>query len=456
MKLTRRSNSPRSSTTTPRCGNPISGLAVAFAVFGVSVAFCNGALAAPATGPLADRNLTLVELDALNLADPKQGAHFAGGRATSVLDAAFSAYFYSGGGNYRYVPIRPAIPLIEAGGGAQSATEQTSGGGLTTGSAGTYPKDSGGIVTVSAGYPGETHATASLATGILRNSARFDLEGPSVSRTPAHPYDGFGAQGSSTSRAEIADYVTVSKPATLTLAGVWDGTLNANVPGSFVVTELNTPAVLAKGPGLAQVTVHMEIAIWSAPRVLHHPGDGETPGYDTYQRSYIGGISLDRSVTAGQSLTVHEPFSTTISVPAGELYFYASQSVVAGGGSDPSQGMGGSVWAQVHTEANFDHTLQFNLTPDAASGATLSSQSGEFLTQVANAVTPSLGVTRTAGQILLTWPDSANGFVLQTTSSASINATWNPVTNGITQANGQSQFTIPGSASAGFYRLSKP
>lgn len=429
---------------------------MAFAASVLSTASTGGALAAPATGPLADRNLTLVELDALYLADPNQGAHFAGGRATSVLDAAFSAYFYSGGGNYRYVPIRPAVPQIEVGSGPQSVTEQTSGGGLTSGSAGTYPKDSGGIVTVSAGYSAETHATASLATGILRNSARFDLEGPTVSKTPAHPYDGFGAQGSSTSRAEIADYVTVSKPTTLTLAGVWEGTLNANLPGTIVPVALNAPAVLAKGPNLAQVTVHMEIAIWSAPRAVHHPGDGETPGYNTYQRSYIGGIRLDRSVPAGQSLEVHEPFTTAVTVPAGELYFYASQSVEAGGGSDASQGLGGSVWAQVHTEANFDHTLQFNLTPDAASGATLSSQSGEFLTQVANAVTPSLGVTRAAGQVLLTWPDSANGFGLQTTSSASINPTWTPVTNGITEANGQNQFIVPGNASAGFYRLAKP
>lgn len=413
-------------------------------------------MAAPATGPLADRNLTLVELDALNLSDPQQGAHFAGGRATSVLDATFSAYFYSGGGNYRYVPIRPAVPLIEVGTGLLSVNEQSTGGGLTSGTTATYPKDSGGIVTVSAGYSGEAHATASLATGILRNSARFDLEGPNVSRIPAHPYDGFGAQGSSTSRAELADYVTVSKATSLTLAGVWEGTLGANLPGSYVIAEPNAPAVLAKGPNLAQVTVHMEIAIWSAPHLVHHPGDGESPGYTTLGRSYIGGISLDRFVSAGQSLTVHEPFSTTIQVPAGELFFYASQSIVAGGGSDPAQGLGSSVWAQVHTEANFDHTLQFNLTPDAASGATLSSQSGEFLTQVATAVTPSLGLNRIGGQVVLSWPGPSTGFVLQTTSSASINATWTPVTSGITQADGQNRFTIPTSAPAGFYRLAKP
>lgn len=408
-------------------------------------------LAAPATGPLSDRNTTLAELDAQFVRNPSQGAHFAGARAMSILDATFSAYFYSGGGNYRYLSIRPAVPLIEVGMGQQVATEHNDTGGISTGFIGSFPTDGGGKVNVGAAHSADTSAQAALATGILRNSSKFQLEGPTVSKTPAHPYDGFAVQGSATSRSEIADYITTSKATTLNLSGIWEGSITANPPGSIVPTAINAPSVLATGPNLVQVIVHMEISIWSAPRTVHHPGDGETGGSFSFERTYLGGVTFDRQVAAGQTLVVHEPFNAVVPVPAGEFYVYASQSLEAGGGSDASQGLGGSVYVQIAAAADFDHTLQFNLTPDPATGATLASESGEFLKQVA----PALGISQAGNQIVLNWPGSSEGYSLQTSNSVLGGGSWSPVTSGITQAGGQFSFSTPLSEAPAFYRLTK-
>ncbi len=411
------------------------------------------ALAAPATGPLGDRTLTLEQLDAQYLQDPSQGAHFAGARAISILDATISAYYYENGGNTRYYSVRPFIPMIEVGTGTQVAQEHGDSGGVnTTGYNGSFPIDGGGTVGVGIGYSGTTHAAANLATGILRNSSAYGLGGPGVAKTPAPPYSGFGAQGSATSSSEIADYVTTSADTTLTLSGVWHGQISANPPGSFLPTSVSSPTVIATGPTLAQAFAHMEISIYSAPRTVHHPGEGEFGGYDTIERTYLGGVSLDRHAGPGDSLTIHEPFNVTIVVPKGDFYFYASQSLNNGGGSDPSQGLGGSVYAQVNTMADFEHTLHFNLTPDAASGATLTSESGEFLTLAS----PLLEQALSGDQVVLTWlTATATGFGLQTSSSLEANASWSAITSGITQTGDHFTFTAPASGTPVFYRLTK-
>ena len=415
------------------------------------------ALAAPATGPLNDRTLTLVELENQHLQDPSQGAHFAGARVISILDATISAYYYSNGGNYRYYSVRPFIPLIEVGQGTQVAQETDGTAPLSTGYNGSFPTDGGGTVGVGIGYSGKTHAQASLATGILRNSSVYSLGGPGVSKVPAHPYDGFGAQGSATSQSEIADYVTTSADTTLTLAGVWNGHISANPPETFIPISVESPTIIATGPTLAQAYAHMEISIYSAPHIVHHLGGGgeggEGGGYDTLERTYLGGIKLDRHAGPGESLTIHEPFNVTVSVPKGGFYFYASQSLNNGGGSDPSQGRGGSVFAQVDTQADFEHTLHFNLTPDAASGATLTSESGEFLTLA----TPPLELAHSGGQAVLTWPTAPSaGFVLQSSSSLAADGVWTAITAGITQTGDHYTFSAPTSGTPTFYRLTKP
>ncbi|HTH46027.1 MAG TPA: hypothetical protein VMB21_00820 [Candidatus Limnocylindria bacterium] len=407
--------------------------------------------AAPATGPLNDRTFTLQQLDAQYLADPSQGAHFAGARAISILDASISAYYYSNGGNVLYDSIRPFVPLIEVGKGTQVAAETDGTVPLSSGFNGSFPINGGGTVGVGIGYSGTTHAAAGLATGILRNSCNYGLGGPGVSKTPAPPYDGFGAQGSATSSSEVADYVTASADTTLTLSGVWEGRISANPPGSFVPTSTASPTVVASGPTLAQVFVHMEISVYSAPRTVHHPGDGESGGYDSIERRYLGGVSFDKHVETGETLFVHEPFRVTIDVPQGDFYFYAAQTINAGGGSDPSQGRGGSVYAQVSTAADFEHTLQFNLTPDHASGATLASESGEFLTEVV----PTIELAQSGSQLTLTWAGTATGYVLETAPTVSAEGSWTPVTTGITQADGQFTFQAPTAGGPAYYRLTK-
>lgn len=415
------------------------------------------ALAAPATGGLNDRTLTLPQLDLLYLNDPTQGAHFAGARAISILDATISAYYYSNGGRINYFSVRPFIPLIEVGNGIQVAQETDGTPPLSTGFNGSFPLDGGGTVNVGIGYSGTTHAAAGLATGILRNSCSYGLGGPGVEKTPAPPYDGFGAQGGATSNSEVADYVTASADTTLTLSGVWEGQISANPPGSIVPTSTSSPTVIATGPNLAQVYAHMEITLYSAPQLVHLGGGeggegGGEGGSDMMQRTRLGGISIDRNVGPGETLNIHERFNVTITVPKGDFYFYAAQTINAGGGSDPSRGQGGSVYAQVATRADFEHTLQFNLTPDPASGATLSSESGEFLTLVP----PTLALNQSGNQLALTWPSLPAGYVLETSASVTAGGSWAPVTTGITQTNGVYSFSAANSGTPAFYRLTKP
>ena len=137
--------------------------------------------------------------------------------------------------------------------------------------------------------------------------------------------------------------------------------------------------MLAANP--VSATAHMAIGIWSAPQPVFHPGDEESPGFFTSERTYLGGVEFQQTVGYGQpTQNIHQPFDVSVVVPAGGFYFYASQSVSTGGQTDPSQGTGGPVFADATATADFDHTLQFNLTPGG--GANLSSESGQFLATV--------------------------------------------------------------------------
>ncbi len=334
-------------------------------------------LADTATGVFADRDATLLSLDAAHLDDPSTGAHFAGTRVTSVLDAGVSTYSYPGFGKTDYWATRPGIPAIQVGAGTQSVAESygdTS--ALVTTTSYPVPKTGGGTVDVSVTYIGNTSTSASLAHGILRASAENILAGPYVAAFPTAPYDGYGAYGTAYARAEMADHLTASATTTLRLTGTWDGTLGTGTAGS---SALGTGVALAVNPTTA--TAHMEIGIWSAPHSVFHPGDEENPGFFTTERSYLGGISFDQSAVYGQApKAVHQAFDVSVVVPAGNFYFYASQSVATGGSTDPSQGTGGPVFADTTSTADFGHTLQFDLTTSA--GATLTSESGQFLTAV--------------------------------------------------------------------------
>lgn len=337
-------------------------------------------LADTATGVFTDRNETLLSLDAAHLNDAMTGAHFAGTRVTSVLDAGVSTYYYSNGGRTDYWATRPGVPEIQIGAGTQSVTESYGANGGVPISAAIYhvPKGGGGTVDVSVAYSGDTKASASLAQGILRTSAENGLAGPYVAAFPTAPYEGYGAYGTAFARAELADHLTASATTTLRLTGIWEGSLSSG-SGSSGLGTTGSGIVLAQHPTAAKA--HMEIGIWSAPHSVFHPGDEESPGFSTTQRSYLGGISLDQTVVYGQAAaTIHQPFDVSVVVPAGNFYFYANQSVSTGGQTDPSQGTGGPVFANTVSTADFDHTLQFDLA--TSDGATLTSESGQFLAAV--------------------------------------------------------------------------
>lgn len=357
---------------------PLPARAVLSARLLVAVLGATTAWADAATGVFTDRNATLLSLDADNLNDSGAGAHFAGARTTSVLDAGASTYYYNNGGRFDYWAIRPAVPSIQVGTGTQSVAEHEGAGGFASQAVYQVPKAGGGTVDVSVGYFADTHATASLATGILRSSAENSLAGPSVAVLPAAPYDGFGVYGTAYSRAEVADYLTASAGTTLHLTGIWEGTLGAGA-GNSGLSALGSGVVLANSP--VGASAHMVISIWSAPQSVFHPGDEESPGHFTSERTYLGGVEFTESVAYGDGpRTIQRPFDVTVVVPAGGFYFYASQETTSGGQTDPSQGIGGPVFTDAFSSANFNHTLQFNLTPGA--GATLTSESGQFLTSV--------------------------------------------------------------------------
>lgn len=247
--------------------------------------------------------------------------------------------------------------------------------------------------------------------------------------------------------------MTTSQDTTLTLSGVWEGNLSANPPGGNILPiAASSPTVIATGPNLAQAVAHMKIGIWSAARSVFHPGGEEGGGYFSVERTYLGGISLDRQVSAGSSMTIHEPFNVSVTVPRGGFYFYASQSLETGGGSDASQGLGGSVYADVVTAANFDHTLKFNLVPDPATGATLTSESGEFLTLVP----PVLDLMVSGNQIVLNWPGTATGYVLETSTPLASDNSWLPVNSGINTTGGHFVFSTDVTGAPAFYRLTRP
>ena len=63
---------------------------------------------------------------------------------------------------------------------------------------------------------------------------------------------------------------------------------------------------------------------------------------------------------------------------------------------------------------------------------------------------PQLGFTKSASQLVLSWPVS--GFILQQSTNLA-SANWFTATNGIVMTNGQNTVTIPYSTGNNFYRL---
>jgi O-glycosyl hydrolase len=70
---------------------------------------------------------------------------------------------------------------------------------------------------------------------------------------------------------------------------------------------------------------------------------------------------------------------------------------------------------------------------------------------------PKLGAVNLGnGQLALSWPQAAVGFMLQSTSNLSPTTIWNPLTNNTSISNDIANVTLPSSQAAQFYRLALP
>lgn len=70
--------------------------------------------------------------------------------------------------------------------------------------------------------------------------------------------------------------------------------------------------------------------------------------------------------------------------------------------------------------------------------------------------TPPLRASLSAGKIVLSWPTSATGVVLQTSTTLATESTWQPISNGIATVGSNFVFTNNTSSSSGFFRLFRP
>lgn len=81
---------------------------------------------------------------------------------------------------------------------------------------------------------------------------------------------------------------------------------------------------------------------------------------------------------------------------------------------------------------------------------------GNQLVRTTRIVPPRLMTTRLPGQLLLTWPVSAEDFVLESSPVLGTESLWTPLTNGVVNLGDNFGVTTPTGSDAAFYRLHKP
>ena len=91
-----------------------------------------------------------------------------------------------------------------------------------------------------------------------------------------------------------------------------------------------------------------------------------------------------------------------------------------------------------------------------AAGFLYVADSGTHLLRTTRVVPPTLQFTFSAGQLVLSWPVSANGFGLETASAVSPGAAWTPLTNGVGVVGDNFVLTNALNAAPRFYRLHNP
>ena len=124
------------------------------------------------------------------------------------------------------------------------------------------------------------------------------------------------------------------------------------------------------------------------------------------------------------------------------------------------------LWSLGTMNTNLTATMIVTATADAngtwtnlfhvadSDGAASSSAMG--LIQIGPVVSPVLRVTLTNHQVLLSWPQIATTYHLESTTNAVLQGSWATVTNAPVPVNGQNTVTLPASGFRQFFRLSSP
>lgn len=196
--------------------------------------------------------------------------------------------------------------------------------------------------TVSTTVNGQATATVGYAAGILRTGASLQVSAS----------NGYGTAGSS-GYASMGDILTLSAPATITLSGIWEGTLTGD------------------GSHAGSVTGVLDLALRSLTYTTS-VGDGEGGFHDVETYDVFGSYhnQLFAPTTGDAQLAVHEPFSIMATLPAGQFYFDARMTSTVLADTDRSASP-----FSTSGNADFTHTLEFGFAvPD---GVSLTSQTGE-------------------------------------------------------------------------------
>lgn len=189
---------------------------------------------------------------------------------------------------------------------------------------------------------GSATATADYAAGILRTGASLQFSAS----------NGYGTGGSA-AYASMADILTLSAPATITLSGIWEGTLTGD------------------GSPFSSTTGTLDITLRSLT-YSKLVSDGEEGSHLLDTSDLYGNYhnQLYAPTTGSFQKLVNEPFSITATLPAGQFYFQAV--MTAGAVADADRN---ATPFSVSGNADFTHTLEFGF--GVSDGASLTSQTGE-------------------------------------------------------------------------------
>ena len=121
-------------------------------------------------------------------------------------------------------------------------------------------------------------------------------------------------------------------------------------------------------------------------------------------------------------------------------------------GLDVNTWLGRAQWPDAYWDGSYNEVRLY-------SGAMTPSQVASSFAAGPNpgdpGTTPSLAVTRSGNNLTISWPASATGFVLESTTALGTGASWTPV-NGATVNGANMQVTVPTDGTQRYFRLRRP